>query len=413
MKYNDLLNVCAKVFGTDRPADIARELDITPQAINNWKVRDQVPYKYTKKLKAIINEKNKPLEANYLYGTGSHKTSFNYGSDSSEDLLEIIFSIYRLILDNKYILILLPLLATMIICTYFKFFTVPIFSSGTFVLPVGPGQSSNQIANIASRYGVSINNEGKSNLASSEMVPAILKSRFLRTELLKTNFFVPDKKDSTILLSIVLNKDVDLNSFDDIRAKEMILKAGLAHLSKSISVVQSRGSRLIYISASNPDPRLAMDMASTIIKVLENVMNDFKQERVLEKKKFIQDRMMQTKKDLVLIEEKLKNFREQNRRILDSPSLMLQQERFIRDLQVQNQLYITLKTEYELARIEEIEGGSYIQILDPPSFPIRSINTSLKLIAFISFAGMFTFILITLFGIDFYKKTIKPKGVLI
>ena len=88
---------------------------------------------------------------------------------------------------------------------------------------------------------------------------------------------VPDKKDSTILLSIVLNKDIDLNSFDDMRAKEMILKAGLAHLSKSISVVQSRGSRLIYISASNPDPRLAMDMASTIIKVLENVMNDFKQ----------------------------------------------------------------------------------------------------------------------------------------
>ena len=67
MKYNDLLNVCAKVFGTDRPADIARELDITPQAINNWEIRDQVPYKYTKKLKAIINEKNQPLEANYLH----------------------------------------------------------------------------------------------------------------------------------------------------------------------------------------------------------------------------------------------------------------------------------------------------------------------------------------------------------
>ena len=56
MKYNDLLEICENVFGTDRPAEIARELNVTPQALNNWKVRDQVPYKYVKILKNIFDE---------------------------------------------------------------------------------------------------------------------------------------------------------------------------------------------------------------------------------------------------------------------------------------------------------------------------------------------------------------------
>ena len=35
-------------FGTERPADIAKELNVSPQVINNWKLRDTVPYKYVK-----------------------------------------------------------------------------------------------------------------------------------------------------------------------------------------------------------------------------------------------------------------------------------------------------------------------------------------------------------------------------
>ena len=30
-------------------SDIARELDVSPQVVNNWKKRDKVPYKYVKK----------------------------------------------------------------------------------------------------------------------------------------------------------------------------------------------------------------------------------------------------------------------------------------------------------------------------------------------------------------------------
>ena len=32
--------------------DIARELNVTPQAVSNWKARDKVPYKYIKKIRS-------------------------------------------------------------------------------------------------------------------------------------------------------------------------------------------------------------------------------------------------------------------------------------------------------------------------------------------------------------------------
>ena len=41
------MNYCTKEFRINFQADIAREL-ITPQTLNNWKIRD-VPYKYVKK----------------------------------------------------------------------------------------------------------------------------------------------------------------------------------------------------------------------------------------------------------------------------------------------------------------------------------------------------------------------------
>ena len=39
MKFQDLVNLMEKEFEIDFQADIARELDVTPQTLNNWKIR--------------------------------------------------------------------------------------------------------------------------------------------------------------------------------------------------------------------------------------------------------------------------------------------------------------------------------------------------------------------------------------
>ena len=63
MTFNELKEFAFKELGISKLADIARELNVTPQVVNNWKIRDQVPYKYVKRLKKKVlaaNEKEKP-----------------------------------------------------------------------------------------------------------------------------------------------------------------------------------------------------------------------------------------------------------------------------------------------------------------------------------------------------------------
>ena len=75
--------------------------------------------------------------------------------------------------------------------------------------------------------------------------------------------------------------------------------------------------------------------------------------------------------DLTLAEDALKDFREKNRIILSSPALMLEQERLIRELEVKKQIYITLKTQMEMANIEEVQNSKTIRVLDHPEVPIN------------------------------------------
>ena len=68
-------------------------------------------------------------------------------------------------------------------------------------------------------------------------------------------------------------------------------------------------------------------------------------------------------------EEKLKNFRESNRAVISSPALMLEQTRLVREVELQTELYITLKSQLELVKIEESGRFNSVEILDYPEIP--------------------------------------------
>ena len=54
MKFSELQKLLQKDLGIDHLADIARELNVSPQAVSNWKSRDRVPYKYVVKIRNKI-----------------------------------------------------------------------------------------------------------------------------------------------------------------------------------------------------------------------------------------------------------------------------------------------------------------------------------------------------------------------
>ena len=63
-----------------------------------------------------------------------------------------------------------------------------------------------------------------------------------------------------------------------------------------------------------------------------------------EKRQFIDGRIADVKKDLEGAEETLKMFRERNRQIFGSPALLLEQERLVREVEVQKKYFYYTQT---------------------------------------------------------------------
>ena len=103
----------------------------------------------------------------------------------------------------------------------------------------------------------------------------------------------------------------------------------------------------------------------------------YKSQNANKKTSFIENRITLVIDDLEKSEQRLKAFNEQNRQIL-SPSLKLEEERNKREVDVQKEIYLTLKLQLELAKIELVQESSIIQILDKPQIPQGPFNINFE-----------------------------------
>jgi len=77
------------------------------------------------------------------------------------------------------------------------------------------------------------------------------------------------------------------------------------------------------------------------------------------------------KEQMKEMEKELREFREYNRNISSSPSLQMRVQEMGREIDLQNSLYVTLKTQHEKAKIDEVERDDMVQIIDGPSIPAK------------------------------------------
>ena len=126
--------------------------------------------------------------------------------------------------------------------------------------------------------------------------------------------------------------------------------------------------------------------------------------RTKEKISYISDRLSTVKGDLKITEEALKSFRENNRNIDNSPSLTLAENRLIREVASISAIYNTLKSQYEISRVEELGSTRLIQMIDSPSEPLyRSSPRKKRSIILASIIGFGLSIIIV------YLKELYPK----
>jgi len=153
----------------------------------------------------------------------------------------------------------------------------------------------------------------------------------------------------------------------------------LVHVSESTT-------GLLKMRVEMPEPRLARDVARFLADRARAYVRDEHRSVASLHRQFVEERLEQTRAELQEAEEHLREFLDANRRIVDSPALQLEYGRLTREVEVRQEVFITLRQQDEIAKIAEIREAPVINVLDPPEIPVRRSRPRRLLIVSLAFA---------------------------
>ena len=214
---------------------------------------------------------------------------------------------------------------------------------------------SGSLLSLAGTLGITLPG---STAPESHLFPAIMNSERIVRNALATPMDPTDAAKGT-LFDVVVNPDapealrIELATS---RVRENVLRVSL---DEETSVV-----RLVVRMA---DPKLANRTAQIFLDELAGYLRHERTAQSRDNREFVEGRRNEAAATLAEIEDTVRRFRETNRKLNNSPDLLLDQERLLRDLRVQEEVFLELTRQYEIARIEEQKATPVLEILDPPT----------------------------------------------
>lgn len=240
-------------------------------------------------------------------------------------------------------------------------------------LPAGLG-------GLASQMGLSLGNDGSQ---SPRFYVSVARSRAFLTQLLESRF--PDPRasethqDSSTLLTLLA---VGGNDYTD------SLFNGIKKLLGRISTRVNDETSIVHIEVTVRYPELAAAVANSIVAGINRFNTETRQSQGRQKREFLEARLAEEETALHATEEELQTFRERNRTWQDSPELVTEEARLQRRLRVKEQVFLTLRNEYETASIQEVNDTPVITVIDhavtPPrrSYPRRRLTVTAAFVLF-------------------------------
>tara|TARA_Y100000590_G_scaffold255921_1_gene287437 strand:+ start:5190 stop:6617 length:1428 start_codon:yes stop_codon:yes gene_type:complete len=370
MKFIELEQIMS-AHGITTLADIARSLNTTPQAVSNWKGREQVPHHIVAKLRSLSSSQNSNIIDEFQLPTSIPK--------NIEAPILSLSDIFLTLAKQVKVIFLASFVAIFFTVTYIKFIQSPNYlSKATILLPEGKTSNFGGLAGFASQFGMNLPNDKSTDLSSPDLFPELLRSRTFAEKILGKNFFTL-KANQKLPLIEILNG----NSSTDVMTESESITKAMIRLKNMIDFKKNPSSNFYALTVTTFEPVFAKELAIVVLDELESLNSFYKMQIINEKISFINQRINTVKSELEDSEFKLKAFNEQNRQV-SSPALILQQDRLARNVEVQKEIFLTLKQQLELAKIEEVQGASIVQVLDAPNIPLSPENKNLKLSIFVA-----------------------------
>jgi uncharacterized protein involved in exopolysaccharide biosynthesis len=229
------------------------------------------------------------------------------------------------------------------------------FKSTAIVLPDTDkskiGSLGGGISDLAAMAGVNVGGEG----SVVKLYPTIIKSESVLKNVIFTKYKTKRYTDS-----------VDLIQYWGIKEKspERDYEVALIQIRTILNISLEAKTSVLTMTIETEEPQLSADILNNIVRMLDKFIRTKRNTNASEQRKWVEARLVEVKADLSKAENALKEFREKNRMVSGSPQLLLDQERLMREMQINSTMYVELKKQYELVKIEEIRTTPIINVLD-------------------------------------------------
>jgi len=264
------------------------------------------------------------------------------------------------------------------------------YRAETTILPEG-GQAKmstlGALADIAAMAGVS-----GGDVKVTRLYPTILASKTVLREVIYRKYSVEGSVDSVNLIGFWgISTGSAAEDFD----------LALSKLRARFDVTMDFRTDVVTAVLDMESPGLASAVLNEAVKQLDKFLRETRRTNASEQRNWVESRLTEVKKDLTTSEEALKVFREKNRRVLDSPQLLLEQERLLRNIQMNSSIYVELTKQYELAKIEQIKNIPLVNVLDAALQP--TVKSSPKRLVIVTSTFLLS-IVVAIFGVVLWSQ---------
>lgn len=227
-------------------------------------------------------------------------------------------------------------------------------------MPKG-ARAQSQLSGIAAQFGVQIG--GGDASSSPQMYTDLMEMTSILWPVAQKEYRI--KTDS----GVITGNLVKIFHVKPDR-QEVMKKKTVESLQRAVKGTVAPKTGVINLSVTTGNPELSLQIAQNLLAQL-NIFNlQKRQEQAAAERAFAERQVGEKRAELRQAESDLENFMESNRMYRQSPQLTLEYNRLDRQVGMRNQIYSSLLSAYENARIEEVKDLPMINIIEPPEIPI-------------------------------------------
>ena len=312
------------------------------------------------------------------------------------EILNVLLKRWRVVLGFPFVVA--------VVVVGISFFVPPTFTATTSFVPEmrSEGGLPGGLGALAGQLGISLGGEASQ---SPRFYAEVSKSRGILDRLLLSRYADPRTghqiADSTTLLTILQSggrKGVDS------------LERGARKLAGLIAVGVDAQTNIVTLRVQSQYPALAAALANRLVAYLNDFNTLSRQSQARERRKFTEQRVAAGEQELRDAEEALKRFYQANRSWQQSPQLVFEEGQLRRQVDLRQELYRTLRREYETARIQEVNDTPVITVIDAAVVPQRKSGPKRRLWAALAVVISGVFGVFLAFGAESLERAKREQG---